>query len=68
MELSKEEVRLEEKRLDDTIKLIREKISVLGQELYDRDDKVLEFKKFMWDSRMDMDPSELKTMMSDNDL
>ena len=32
MELSKEEVRLEEKRLDDTIKLIREKISVLGQE------------------------------------
>ena len=68
MELSKEEVRLEEKRLDDTIKLIREKISVLGQELYDRDDKVLEFKKFMWDSRTDMDPSELKTMMSNNDL
>ena len=37
MKLSKEEVKLEEKRLDDTIKLIREKISVLGQELYDRD-------------------------------
>ena len=68
MELSKEEVKLEEKRLDDTIKLIREKISVLGQELYDRDDKVLEFKKFMWDNRADMDPSELKTMMSSNDL
>lgn len=68
MELPKEEVILEEKRLDDTIKLIREKISVLGQELYDRDDKVLEFKKFMWDNRADMDPSELKTMMSDNDL
>lgn len=68
MELPKEEVRLEEKRLDDTIKLIRGKISVLGQELYDRDDKVLEFKKFMWDNRADMDPSELKTMMSDNDL
>ena len=68
MELPKEEIRLEEKRLDDTIKLIRGKISVLGQELYDRDDKVLEFKKFMWDNRADMDPSELKTMMSDNDL
>ena len=68
MELPKEEVRLEEKRLADTIKLIRGKISVLGQELYDRDDKVLEFKKFMWDNRADMDPSELKTMMSDNDL
>ena len=68
LELSKKEVMLEEKRLDDTVNLIRSKISVLGQELYDRDDKVLEFKKFMWDNRSDMDPGELKTMMSDNDL
>ncbi len=68
MELAKEEITLEEKRLEDTIKLIRSKISVLGQELYDRDEKVLEFKKFMWDSRADMDGAELKTMMSDNDL
>ena len=68
MELSKKEIIQEEKRLDDTINLIRSKISVLGQELYERDDKVLEFKKFMWDNRSDMDPTELKTMMSDNDL
>ena len=68
MELSKNEVMLEEKRLEDTVNLIRSKISVLGQELYERDDKVLEFKKFMWDNRSDMDPAELKTMMSDNDL
>ena len=68
MELSKKEIMLEEKRLADTIDIIRNKISVLGQELYDRDDKVLEFKKFMWDNRSDMDPTELKTMMSDNDL
>ena len=64
MELSKKEIMLEEKRLDDTIDIIRSKISELGQELYDRDDKVLEFKKFMWDNRGDMDPTELKTMMS----
>ena len=68
MELSKAEILLEEKRLEDTTKLIRNKISVLGQELYDRDEKVLEFKKFMWDSRADMDGAELKTMMSNNDL
>ena len=68
MGLSKEEVIQEEKKLEDTINLIRSKISVLGQELYERDDKVLEFKKFMWDNRSDMDPGELKTMMSDNDL
>ena len=68
MELSKEEIIKEEKRLDEVIKLIRQKISVLGQELYDQDDKILEFKKFMWDNRTDMDPTELKTMMSSNDL
>lgn len=68
MELTKEEKYLEKIRLEKTISIIREKISELGQELYERDDKVLEFKKFMWDSRADMDPSELKTMMSDNDL
>lgn len=68
MELSKKEIALEEKRLADTTSLIRTKISSLGQELYDRDDKVLEFKKFMWDNRSGMDAAELKTMMSDNDL
>ena len=68
MELSKKEIALEEKRLADTTSLIRTKISALGQELYDRDDKVLEFKKFMWDNRSGMDAAELKTMMSDNDL
>ena len=68
MELSREETLIEEKRLDDTINLIRGKISSLGQELYDRDEKVTEFKKFMWDNRGGMDAAELKTMMSDNDL
>lgn len=68
MELSKNEVKCEEKYLDDTISVIRGKISELGQELYDRDDKILEFKKFMWDNRSDMDPTELKTMMSSSDL
>ena len=68
MELSEREILLENKHLEDTIHIIREHISELGQELYDREDKVLEFKKFMWDSRGDMDGAELKTMMSDNDL
>ena len=68
MELSKKEIMLEEKRLGDTIDIVRNKISELGQELYDRDDKVLEFKKFMWDNRSDMDPTELKSMMSNSDL
>ena len=32
------------------------------------EEKALEFKKFLWDSRADMDAQELRTMMSDNDV
>jgi len=68
MKISKEEYVKEEQKLQKTISIIREKISNLGEELLDRDEKVLEFKKFMWDSHTELDPGELKTMMSDNDL
>ena len=39
-----------------TVSLIRKKISKLGQELFDDDSKVLEFKKLIWDTHTEMDP------------
>ena len=54
--------------LNYSLKVIRNKISDLGQVLYDREEKVLEFKKFIWDSRSDMDPTEMKTLMNASDL
>lgn len=68
MPISKREFTTEEKRLEDTLSIIRKKISALGMELYDQEEKVLEFKKFLWDSHTEMDPSEMKSMMSDNDV
>lgn len=68
MPISKKDYLEEEKHLGETLDVIREKISELGQQLYEKEEKVLEFKKFMWDSRADMDPAEMKTMMSDSDL
>lgn len=68
MPISKKEEILERKRLEDTISIIREKISSLGAELYDDKEKILEFKKFLWDSKADMDPAEMKTLMSNNDV
>ena len=68
MAVSKEEFLKEQMVVDHDIEVIRKKISELGQELYDRDEKVLEFKKFMWDNKQDMDPAEMRTMMSNNDL
>ena len=68
MPINKNEFILEKKRLEDTINIIREKISSLGTELYDQEEKILEFKKFLWDSHAEMDAAEMKTMMSDNDV
>ena len=68
MKISESEIQKERKYLDDTINLIRKKISELGQELYDDDEKILEFKKFMWDSKASIDPGEMKNMMVENDL
>lgn len=68
MNLSKEELLEEEEYLKDTIEVIREKISELGQQLYDREEKVQEFQKFIWESKHDMDPTEMRSMMSSNDL
>ena len=68
MPISNNEYSLEEKRLEDTISIIRKKISSLGAELYEDEEKVLEFKKFLWDSHTEMDPSEMRTLMSNNDV
>ena len=67
MNLSEKELQQEKVYLGVTIDVIREKISKLGQELYEREDKVQEFQKFIWDSKSDMDPTEMKNMILAND-
>ncbi len=66
MNLSKEEFEKENKHLELTTKLLREQISNLAQDLYDSEEKQQEFKKFIWDTRSELDPSEMKTIVSNN--
>ena len=68
MKIEREEFERERNYLNKTVSLIRKKISKLGQELFDDDSKVLEFKKFIWDSHAEMDPSEMRSMMAESDL
>ena len=42
MEIEREEFEKEKNHLNETVSLIRKKISSLGQELYDDDSKILE--------------------------
>jgi len=67
MNLSEKEFEQEKIYLGITLDIIREKISKLGLELYEREDKVHEFQKFIWDSKADMDPTEMKNMILSND-
>ena len=68
MKIEREEFEKEKNYLNETVSLIRKKISNLGQELYDDDSKILEFKKFIWNSHAEMDPTEMRTMMAESDL
>lgn len=68
MKLSQQEICKEKDYLKYTLEIVRQHISELGQVLYDRQDKVMEFKKFIWDTRHDMDPTEMKVMMNASDL
>lgn len=68
MNLSNEELKKEKIWLDETTRLIRSKISKLGQQLYGKEEKIQEFQKFIWDSRHDMDPTEMRSMIATNDI
>ena len=68
MKIEREEFESERNYLNKTVSLIRKKISKLGQELFDDDSKVLEFKKLIWDTHTEMDPNEMRSMMAESDL
>lgn len=68
MKIEREEFERERNYLYKTVSLIRKKISKLGQELFDDDSKVLEFKKLIWDTHTEMDPNEMRSMMAESDL
>ena len=68
MKVEREEFEREKNYLNKTVSLVRKKISKLGQELYYDDSKVLEFKKLIWDTHAEMDPTEMRNMMAESDL
>ena len=67
MNLSEEELKKEINHLELTTTLLREQISTLAQDLYDNEEKQQEFKKYIWDTRAELDPTEMKTILSNND-
>ncbi len=67
MNLSEQEFSKEKQHLESTTCLLRETISTLAQDLYDNEEKQQEFKKYVWDTRSELDPTEMKTIISNNE-
>lgn len=67
MNLSEEELIKENKHLELTTSLLRKTISTLAQDLYDNEEKQQEFKRFIWNTKQELDPTEMKTILSNND-
>lgn len=68
MNLSEKELKLEEEYLKSTINVLNKQISSMAQELYESEEKQKEFKRYMWDSKADLDPTEMKTLIGASDL
>ena len=68
MSISKNDLILEKQNLLSTIDIIRNEISFLSTDLYDKETKLKEFQKMMWDNKAELDPAEMKTLRTSNDL
>lgn len=68
MALSSEELKIEEDYLRDVSIEIKEKISSIGSNLYQQEEKINEFKKYLWNNKQGMDAVEVSAAILDNDL
>ena len=68
MGISNNDLLLENKKLESTIDIVRKQISTLSTDLYDKETKLKEFQKMMWDNKAELDPAEMKTLRTSNDL
>ena len=68
MEITKEERQKEEHHLEKTLEVVRKQIGDLGTQLFDKEEKIKEFKELIWDQKADLDPGEMRSAMMENDL
>ena len=50
---------LEEKRLTEVLKLLDDKLAQMGEDIFEDEDKFMEFRRYTWDNMRAMDAQEL---------
>lgn len=68
MNLNEDELLIEKAYLKETTNEIKNQLSSLGAELYQDEEKQKEFKRFMWDSKQELDEIERKQMINESEM
>ncbi len=59
MAITGRDFELEERRLEEVIKLLDDKLASMGEDIFEDEDKFLEFRRYTWDNMRAMDAQEL---------
>ena len=59
MAITGRDFELEEKRLNEVLKLLDDKLAQMGEDIFEDEDKFMEFRRYTWDNMRAMDAQEL---------
>ncbi len=68
MAITGRDLELEEKRLEEVLKLLNDKLAKMGETIFEGEDKFLEFRKYAWENRRAMDAQELNQVNVESEL
>jgi len=66
--MEEKELTLEKEYLAKVNLLIRDKLSEMGSKMFANQEKIKEFQEYMWNSKADLDPQEMASVMVATDL
>ena len=68
MPITNRDLELEKKRLESVLKLLDDKLAQMGTDIFEDEDKYMEFRKYTWDNMRAMDVQELNQANADSEF
>ena len=68
MALTGKELDLEKRRLKEVLKLLDDKISRMGMDIFEDEEKLQEFRRYAWENKRGMDVQELNSVNVESEL
>ena len=68
MAITGRDFKLEERRLEEVLKLLDDKLSEMGEDIFEDEDKYTEFRRYTWDNMRAMDAQELNQAKADSEF